>query len=83
MFAVVEAPHARRAVKRPSDYVLAVGTHAHRLHVVAVPLERAQLRTFGEGQQADLAQVNKHIWPPGQFGGKQRYRYLTRTRAER
>eukprot|EP00965_Chrysotila_dentata_P182345 6021074-Pleurochrysis_carterae.AAC.2 len=44
MLAVVEAPHARRAVDRARDYVLAVGSHAHRVNPSAVTLERAHLR---------------------------------------
>eukprot|EP00965_Chrysotila_dentata_P114483 3783607-Pleurochrysis_carterae.AAC.1 len=49
MRAVVEAPHARRAVVRARDDVFAVGSDADREHDIAVPLERAQLRASGEG----------------------------------
>eukprot|EP00965_Chrysotila_dentata_P090925 3000900-Pleurochrysis_carterae.AAC.1 len=52
MRAVVEAPHARRIVDRARDDVLAVGSDADRVHVTAVPLERAQLRASGEGGHA-------------------------------
>eukprot|EP00965_Chrysotila_dentata_P212222 6186896-Pleurochrysis_carterae.AAC.3 len=47
--AVVEAPQARRLVRRCRHHVLAVGSYAHREHETAVPHERAHLRAFEKG----------------------------------
>eukprot|EP00965_Chrysotila_dentata_P043500 1446012-Pleurochrysis_carterae.AAC.1 len=49
MRAVVEAPHARRAVGRARDDVFTVGSDADRFYVTAVSLEHAPLRASGEG----------------------------------
>eukprot|EP00965_Chrysotila_dentata_P039234 1303669-Pleurochrysis_carterae.AAC.5 len=52
MHAAVEAPDARRRVPRRRDDVLSVGRYAHRLHRIALTLERAQLRAFRAGPRA-------------------------------
>eukprot|EP00965_Chrysotila_dentata_P044268 1471516-Pleurochrysis_carterae.AAC.1 len=51
MRAVVEAPHARRLVDRARHHILAVESHAHRKHGIAVPLERAHLRAHSAKEQ--------------------------------
>eukprot|EP00965_Chrysotila_dentata_P144567 4775357-Pleurochrysis_carterae.AAC.5 len=44
--AVVKAPHARRLVLRAGHHMLAVGSHADRVHAIGMPLERAHLRAI-------------------------------------
>eukprot|EP00965_Chrysotila_dentata_P212223 6186896-Pleurochrysis_carterae.AAC.4 len=57
MLAVVEAPHARRLVRRHGHQARPIGSDARRCHAVAVPVGRAHLRANGEGPRACAAVV--------------------------
>eukprot|EP00965_Chrysotila_dentata_P256280 6212496-Pleurochrysis_carterae.AAC.4 len=66
--AVVEAPEARRLVLRCRHHMLAVASHAHRGHALAVPLKRVHLRAFGErpcSRASSLASWNAVHTPQG------------------